>query len=102
MLNELHEFFDDLEKEFPYSTMGKEFNGHHAIYKDDDGKLKLLLWLDKRAYRIPLDAEFNELLHNLWAVINLKLTATGFKLDKKESTPSKDKSGRFKKIVDKK
>lgn len=97
MLNELHEFFDDLEKEFPYSTMGKEFEGHHAIYKDDDGKLKLLLWLDKRAYRIPLDAEFNELLHNLLAVINLKLTATGFKLDKKKHSFKRQKWKFYKK-----
>jgi hypothetical protein len=62
LFEKLNELFDTLEKEFPYSTMSKEFKGKHHIHKKD-GIIILNTWHGGRLWQTGIESEddFNDI-----------------------------------------
>ena len=57
MYKYLIDLFELLEKEFPYSTMKKDFKGHHGMCKTEDGKLMITIWSLDRCWTVILEEE---------------------------------------------
>jgi hypothetical protein len=55
MFEKINELFSALEKEFPYSTMGVDFKGRHAITRERDGVLVVSVWSKGSVYPIGVD-----------------------------------------------
>ena len=88
MFEKLHRLFAILEKEFPYSTMGEDFKGHHHIYRERTGTIVLMIWCNNKAWRISTDNEID--LFEIKKIIKeLKQTIKNWDVKTKRSEKNK-------------
>jgi hypothetical protein len=77
MFNKLNELFSALEKEFPYSSMGKDFKGGHSITRDNIGVIVVSVWWNGSVY--PIGVEPNDFEDINKFIIEIRRLITNWK-----------------------